>query len=95
MKSKQRANIEKVQKYCVRAIMNKPRNYHTDPLFKELKIMKIKELEHFESSKLAYCIKENLLPMTNNKNVSYLWKEKSSLQHKKQKTTQYQKTQKR
>ena len=42
--------------------MNKPRNYHTDPLFKELKIMKIKEMEQFESSKLAYCIKENLLP---------------------------------
>ena len=62
MKSKQRSNIEKVQKYCVRAIMNKPKNYHTDPLFKELKIMKIKEREHFESSKLAFCIKEKLLP---------------------------------
>ena len=62
MKSKQRSNIEKVQKYCVRAIMNKPKNYHTDPLFKDLKIMKIKELEHFESSKLAFCIKEKLLP---------------------------------
>ena len=62
MKSKQRSNIEKVQKYFVRAIMNKPKNHHTDPLFKELKIMKIKELEHFESSKLAFCIKEKLLP---------------------------------
>ena len=29
MKSKQRLNIEKAQKYCVRAIMNKPKNYHT------------------------------------------------------------------
>ena len=58
MKSKQRSNIGKVQKYCVRAIMNKPKNHHTDPLFKELKIMKIKELEHFESSKLTFCIKE-------------------------------------
>ena len=47
MKSKQRSNIEKVQKYCVRAIMNKPKNHHMDPFFKELKIMKIKELEHF------------------------------------------------
>ena len=62
MKSKQRSHIKKVQKYCVRVIMNKPRNYHTDPLFKELKIMKIKDLEHFESSKLTYCVKENLLP---------------------------------
>ena len=62
MKSKQRINIEKIQKYCVRAIMNKPRKYHTDPLFTELKIMKIKEIEHFEHSKLGFCIKEKLLP---------------------------------
>ena len=62
MKSKQRINIEKIQNYCVRAIMNKPRKYHTDPLFTELKIMKIKEIEHFKHSKLGFCIKENLLP---------------------------------
>ena len=62
MKSKQRINIGKIQKYCVQAIMNKPRKYHTDPLFTELKIMKIKEIKHFEHSKLGFCIKERLLP---------------------------------
>ena len=62
MKSKQRLNIEKIQKYCVRAIMNKHKKYHIDPLFTELKIMKIKEIEHFEHSTLGFCIKEKLLP---------------------------------
>ena len=62
MKSKQRHTIESIQKYCVRAIMNKSKKHHTDPLFTELKIMKIKEIEHFEHSKLGYCIKKKLLP---------------------------------
>ena len=57
--------------------------------------MKIKELEHFESSKLSYCIKENLLPRPITKMFHTYGKKKSFLQHKKQKTTQYQKTQKR
>ena len=33
---KQKKNIETIQKYCIRAIHNKPRNYPTDNLFKNL-----------------------------------------------------------
>ena len=91
MKSKQRLNTEKAQKYCARAIMNKPKKYHTDPLFTELKIMKIKEIERFEHSKLRFCIKK-ITTSTYTKNVSHLSKKKSSLQYKKQRSTQHQKT---
>ena len=33
-----------------------------DPIFKSLKIMKIDEIQHFKTCKLAYCIKDKLLP---------------------------------
>ena len=34
--SKQRKNIETIQKFCIRAILNKPKNYPTINLFKTL-----------------------------------------------------------
>ena len=42
--------------------MNIPKRQHTDPVFKKLRIMKIEDLIKFELCKLAYQIKENLLP---------------------------------
>ena len=59
---KQRNNLEKIQKYCLRAIMKKPKTHHTDPLFKILRIMKIDEIYHFGTSKLGYMIKNKLVP---------------------------------
>ena len=80
--------------------MNKPKNYHTDPLFNELKIMKIKDLEHFESSKLTYCIKEKLLPPPitkmfhtyGKKNHSYITRNKELPNIKKHKSDSYNKS---
>ena len=60
---KQKNNLEKIQKYCIRAIMNKSKTHHTDPLFKILRIMKIDEIYHFETSKLGYMIKNKLVPI--------------------------------
>ena len=54
--------IDKIQKYCVRSIAKRPHNTHTDPLFKSLKIMKFKDLMQLEQCKLAYKIKNKLLP---------------------------------
>ena len=42
--------------------MNIPKRQHTDPVFKKLRIMKIEDLIKFELCKLAYQVKENLLP---------------------------------
>ena len=53
--------------------MNKSKNYHTDPLFKTLKIMKVDEIQHFKTSKLAYKVKEKNGTSTNTRNVSFIW----------------------
>ena len=42
--------------------MNIPKWHHTDPVFKKLRIIKIEDLIKFELCKLAYQVKENLLP---------------------------------
>ena len=60
---KQKKTIEKVQKDCLRSIANKTNTSHTDPLFKSLKIMKVDELIQLEQSKLAYKIKNRLMPV--------------------------------
>lgn len=59
--SKQK-KIETIQKYCIRAIQNKPRNYPTDILFNNLEIIKFTEIQKFELCKLAHSLKEQLLP---------------------------------
>ena len=46
----------------MRTITRRPHNTHTDPLFKSLKIMKFEELRRLEQCKLAYKIKNKLLP---------------------------------
>ena len=55
--------IEKIQKYCLRSIAKETRNSHTDPLFKLLKIMKFDDIIRLEQSKLAYKIKNRLMPI--------------------------------
>ena len=50
---KQEKIINTIQKYCVKAILNTPRNTPSDPLFKSLKIMKFNEIKKFELCKLA------------------------------------------
>ena len=42
--------------------MNKTKTHHTDSLFKILRIMKIDEIYHFETSKPGYMIKNKLTP---------------------------------
>ena len=54
--------LEKIQKYCVRAISRKPYKTHTDPLFNSLKIMKFEEIRWLEQCKLTYKIRKKLLP---------------------------------
>ena len=51
--------------------------------------MKIKEIEHFEHSKLGILYKRKITTSTYIKNVSHIWKKKSSLQYKKQRSTQH------
>ena len=59
---KQKKIIEKIQKYCLRSIVKKPHYTHTDPLFKSLKIMKFEDLRCLEQCKLAYKVKNKLMP---------------------------------
>ena len=51
---KQKKAINTIQKYCIKAILNKPKRTPSDPLFKSLKIMKFNEIKKFELCKLAY-----------------------------------------
>ena len=46
--SKQKKNIETIQKFCIRAILNKPKNYPTINLFKTLRIMRFTEIIEYE-----------------------------------------------
>ena len=62
MTSKQKNALEKIQKHCIRSINNSKKTSHTDPQFKALKIMKIKEITKYELCKLAFKVKEKLLP---------------------------------
>ena len=58
--NKQKKAIDTVQKYCIRAIKNAPRNSPIEPIYKLLRIMKFTELRKFELCKLAYSVKERL-----------------------------------
>ena len=62
MTSKQTNALEKIQKHCIRSINNSKKTSHTDPQFKALKIMKIKEITKYELCKLAFKVKNKLLP---------------------------------
>ena len=59
---KQEKVINTIQKYCIKAILNMPKNTPSDPLFKSLKIMKFNEIKRFELCKLAHNLKEKELP---------------------------------
>ena len=48
MTSKQITALEKIQKHCIRSINNSKKTSHTDPQFKKLKIMKIKEITKYD-----------------------------------------------
>ena len=60
--SKQKKNIETIQKYCIRAISNKPKTFPTGNLFKSLRIMRFTEIIEYELCKLGFNLKEKLLP---------------------------------
>ena len=58
-------NIDEVfmqQKACVRTIVGATKNVHTDPIFKELKILKINEMINFELVKLGHKVAHNIMP---------------------------------
>ena len=59
---KQKKRIEKIQKHCIRSISRRTRTSHTDPLFKQLKIIKFDDIVRLEQCKLAYKIKNRLMP---------------------------------
>ena len=52
----------KLQKECVRLITNQLKHYHTYPLFKQLKVLKIQEIINLEMVKLIFLMKHDTLP---------------------------------
>ena len=67
--TKQKKQLEKMQKYCIHTIAKKTQKSPYRPNFQVTKIMKIEEIQHFELSKLLVCVKEKLVPTPNCKNV--------------------------
>ena len=54
--------ITKLQKWAIRAITNSKYNAHCDPLFKELKLLKVQDIYKIAQLKLYYRYKKNDLP---------------------------------
>ena len=57
-----RGRLEKLQKRTIRIISNTKYNSHTDPLFKKLNLLKLKDLFELNVLKLFYKFKNNSLP---------------------------------
>ena len=57
-----RGRLEKLQKRAIRIISNTKYNSHTDPLFKKLNLLKLKDLFELNVLKLFYKFKNNSLP---------------------------------
>ena len=55
--------IEKLQKKCVRILTFSPHNSHTNQLFIDLKLIKVKDLIKFNQLKLVYDFYEKNLPI--------------------------------
>ena len=61
----QKADLDKIfkqQKNCVRAMKEVSKFTHTDPLFKDLKILKLQDMVYVELAKTGYNITNKLLP---------------------------------
>lgn len=54
--------ISKKQKIAIRCISNSKYNSHTDPLFKELKIMRFEDMKLFHSMQFMHDFRQGLLP---------------------------------
>ena len=54
--------IFKLQKRCVRLINNSKFNAHTDPIFKEMKLLKLEQIIELDILKFSYKHSRNLLP---------------------------------
>ena len=54
--------LDKLQKRAVRIISNSKYNSHTDPIFKKLNLLKLKDLFELNVLKLFYKYKNNILP---------------------------------
>ena len=68
--------LDKLQKRAVRILSNSKYNSHTDPIFKKLNLLKLKDLFEFNVLKLFYKYKNNILPfyvshMLSNYSVSH------------------------
>ena len=57
-----RGRLEKLHKRAIRIISNTKYNSHTDPLFKKLNLLKLKDLFELNVLKLFYKFKNNSLP---------------------------------
>ena len=51
-----------LQKRAIRIITNSKYNAHTDPLFKRLSLLKLKDIHHLETLKFCYKLKNAMLP---------------------------------
>ena len=51
----------KLQKECVRLITNRSKHYHTDPLFEQLKVLKIQEIIYLAMVKLVFLMRHDKL----------------------------------
>ena len=62
LKNSKIEKLYKIQKECVRYIANANKTTHTDPLFKNFKIRKIKDIIQLELLKFGYGIDHKIHP---------------------------------
>ena len=55
--------LEKLQKRAVRVILNSKYNAHTEPIFKELRLLKLQDLCALHDLKFCYKFSNNMLPV--------------------------------
>ena len=55
--------VELLQKRAVRFITNSKYNAHTEPLFKQLNLLKVKDIFELTALKSFYKLKKNYLPV--------------------------------
>ena len=58
----QSMRVEKLQNKAIRVLANRPYFSHTTPIFKELRILKVKDIYHVQLFKLHYKNINNILP---------------------------------
>ena len=60
---KELKRINKLQKWALRTIVNAKYNKHTEPILKQLKLLKVIDIYHLTAVKIFYKYKNNKLPL--------------------------------